>query len=283
MSDIPSNWRDPATVKNGIPIYSQAGDEEDLAEMQELVDMLRSNSGSPTDRIDPFRLPNRPNTFARRRGEERVLREFRRRFPRLGGMKILNISCGVGREAARLLEMGADDITLLDVSFPAVEYARDHLPLAYPDAELEFLVSTADVLPFEDRAFDLTVIYGSMHHYPDPGGFVAELTRVCDHAAILSEPAILGPAQGLLDLIGWNTEYGGVDSARLEQSAVRELFERRSWKVEVERFSHYYPKSLDSLGNSKRFVRGWYRGLRIADQLTPGFVHHAMNVFARRA
>ena len=80
-------------------------------------------------------------------------------------------------------------------------------------------------LPFQDISFDLLLVYASAHHYPDMGEFLREAHRVAKAVCLLAEPATLGPAQWILRRLRRSTEYGGVDTHRLNEGQVRHQVE----------------------------------------------------------
>lgn len=271
-------------TREGIPIFSEAGDTADLVEMAELVARLEARPDEAFPSLaHRFRLPTRRYDLGRARAEERSLRGFFFRFPRLAGLRILNVSCGVGREAQILLERGARELHLVDVSFPAVRYARRSFACFYPDRNLSFAVADAARLPYADGAFDLLLVYGSAHHYPNLDGFLSEAGRVARHVVLLAEPAHMGAAQWVLDRVGWNTEYGGLATRRLDESWLRERLEVHGFRCETERLFQYFPGRLDRFGESRLLVGGWFGLLRLLDLVTPRGVRHSLNAYGTRA
>lgn len=267
--------------RDGIPIFSEAGDPDDLAEMAELVEILEAKPEYAfSDLPEHFRLPNRPYHAGRAAAEQRSFRGFFDRCPELADLKILDISCGVGREAQILLSRGARRMTLLDVSFPAVRYARSRMERFFADRELSYAVGDAGALPFEDGSYDLVLVYASAHHYPDMPGFLAEARRVASRTVLLSEPAVMGLAQRFWDFVGWNTEYGGIDTHRLDERRLKQLSAELGMSCETERLSTYFPKVLDRFGHSRSLVSAWFLGLRLLDDLTPAGIKHSMNYYS---
>jgi len=94
-------------VREGIPIFSNGGNKNDLIEMENLVKQIESTPESEFSGVGMrFRLPNRKYSLGSRYSEEKIFRGFFRRFPDLSNLRILDLSCGVGREAHILLERG---------------------------------------------------------------------------------------------------------------------------------------------------------------------------------
>lgn len=94
-------------VREGIPIFSNSGNKNDLIEMKNLVKQLESTPESEFSDVGMrFRLPNCKYSLSSHYSEEKIFRGFFRRFRDLSNLRILDLSCGVGREAHILLERG---------------------------------------------------------------------------------------------------------------------------------------------------------------------------------
>lgn len=270
-------------VREGIPVFTEDGDVRDLEEMQHLVERLESMDETAfPDPAARFRLPNRPFSLARHRTEKRAFDKFFRKYTDLDSLRILDISCGVGREAQMLLAAGATDITLLDISFPAVAYTRKTFPLYYPDRRLLYCVSDAAQLPFPDNTFDLVLVYASAHHYPDFRRFLSEVTRVSARLCLISEPARIVPLEGMMRYTGWNTEYGGLDTHRFHERRLRNQLKGAGMRYEIQRRFQYFPKMFDPLGDVRPFVVVWFGFLRFMELVCGRWLGHSLNVFAER-
>lgn len=70
--------------------------------------------------------------------------------------KILDIGCGMGREAFCLSELGFS-VTGVDLSDTVIETARQ--TASSSGLDVEFIVSNGLDLPFEDAAFDVVIIW----------------------------------------------------------------------------------------------------------------------------
>jgi len=268
-------------IRSGIPVFSEAGDAEDLQEMAHLVSILESReSAAVQDRSALFRLPNRPFSLGRQYTETKAFKGFFSRFSQLSGMRILDISCGVGREAHLLIKHGARNVHLLDISYPAVAYAKKRFSALYPEVKFQYCVSDACLLPFPDHFFDVVLVYASAHHYPDLGKFIQESSRVAEHICLISEPAEIRPFRGLMRLLKWNTEYGRLDTRRFNVSNVKACFKEAGMSYEVERMFQYFPKAFDRLGNSKIFVALWFSFLKLLDIFFGRVIGHSLNIYA---
>lgn len=88
----------------------------------------------------------------------------------VGPRHVLEVGCGTGAFAERILrELGAD-VVALDVSPRMVELAHRR--------GIEAFVGTAEDLRFPDEAFDCAVANWVLHHVPDLERGLAEIARI---------------------------------------------------------------------------------------------------------
>ena len=113
------------------------------------------------------------------------LAEFVRSLP--GSGRVLDLGCGDGRLAA---ELGAEELTLADVSGVALERAGRRLP----DAR-SVLVQPDAPLPLEDSEFDLVLCAETIEHVRDVQLLISEVRRVLRPGGAL---ALTTPAHGRL-------------------------------------------------------------------------------------
>ena len=110
--------------------------------------------------------PNRPNL---------QLYEHIRGNTDLGGLKVLEVSCGHGGGAEYFARTQQPATYVgLDLNPEAIRTCqeRHHAP------GLSFQVGDAQQLPFADASFDVVFNVEASHCYPDFPGFVAEVARV---------------------------------------------------------------------------------------------------------
>jgi ubiquinone/menaquinone biosynthesis C-methylase UbiE len=91
------------------------------------------------------------------------------------GQRVLEVGCGIGKDARYLCENGIDYCGL-DYSFRSVRMAQDHLAFAGQSPRL--LNADAATLPFRDGSFDLAFSIGVLHHIADTPAGCRELLRV---------------------------------------------------------------------------------------------------------
>src|SRR5258705_11384691 len=96
-------------------------------------------------------------------------------FVSAGGLKVLEIGCGLGTDGAQFAEAGAD-YTGVDLTEAAIELARKRFELF--NLPGTFKTADAEHLDFEDESFDLVYSHGVLHHTPDTQKAIAEVHRV---------------------------------------------------------------------------------------------------------
>jgi ubiquinone/menaquinone biosynthesis C-methylase UbiE len=99
------------------------------------------------------------------------------------GMRILDVGCGGGQFARRLVDHFADiELVGVDLSPDQVARARSR---ASGRAQLSFVEGNALDLPFDADTFDLVYSVGSFKHWPDAEQGLRECARVAKKGAPL--------------------------------------------------------------------------------------------------
>lgn len=94
---------------------------------------------------------------------------------KLGGMKVLEVSCGHGGGASYLARtFRSAQYVALDLNPRGIEYCRSK----HTVPGLEFIQGDAMHLPFADGTFDIVINVEASHCYPDFRKFVQEVARV---------------------------------------------------------------------------------------------------------
>lgn len=96
-------------------------------------------------------------------------------FAGSGGLKVLEIGCGLGTDGARFASAGAD-YTGVDLTEAAIELARRRFELF--ELKGNFETADAENLQFADASFDVVYSHGVLHHTPDTARAVREIHRV---------------------------------------------------------------------------------------------------------
>ena len=267
---------------NEVPVFFEDQSvNEDLREMSKLVALMeRKIDGNFKEIAENFYLPNKKFSKAIQKTTTKSFRNLETFFPDLRNMRILNLSSGIGRDALFLVERGCGDLYLSDISLPAVAYSKKIFERYFPDLSLNYLVTDCAQIPYPDGFFDLVLVYGAIHHYPDIAAFVRETKRVSSNLCILSEPAVMGGMNWLLEAVGWNTEYGDVDTARIDEQEMRSLLAANGFDVEVERLWTYFPRALSRFSGNRYLLTSWFAFLAGLDRFLPG-TSHSINFFAR--
>ena len=91
------------------------------------------------------------------------------------GQRVVEIGCGSGRQTVPLLQLGCDVIGI-DLSEEMLISARKKVIQA--GGRADFIVATAECLPIRNSLADVAIIFGSLHHFPDPKASVAEAARL---------------------------------------------------------------------------------------------------------
>lgn len=113
-----------------------------------------------------------------KRHAERNIKLVERLFAKLdlsNTDRALEIGCGVGIVAAHLSKAHTMNIIGTDVDPEQIEVANSY----YADNHhLQFMEADATQLPFENGEFDMVLSLKVMHHVPDWGGALKEVSRV---------------------------------------------------------------------------------------------------------
>lgn len=100
-----------------------------------------------------------------------------------GGMRVLEVGCGTGRDSFRLARrLGNGELHMQDLSPAMVSVCRDKMAGYQKDlgfsCGLEYSASNASWLPYPDGYFDALFHFGGFNHFGDLKNAAAELTRV---------------------------------------------------------------------------------------------------------
>ena len=102
-----------------------------------------------------------------------------RAFPIAPGSRILEVGCGRGVALPRLAELCRPSrLVGIDIDGRLVNDAFERLERHGVDAEL--YVGDVRDMPFDDRAFDVVIDFGTCYHIDDPEAALLEIDRVLD-------------------------------------------------------------------------------------------------------
>ena len=103
---------------------------------------------------------------------------FARRYAQ--GKRVLDAGCGTGYGSAELAQAAAE-VTGVDISADAIEYAR----ASYPLSALRFLESSCIAMPLPPESFDVVVAFEVIEHLADYRQFLNECARVLTREGLL--------------------------------------------------------------------------------------------------
>jgi ubiquinone/menaquinone biosynthesis C-methylase UbiE len=257
--------------------------EADLEEMSAFAAMLRERRPSLTP-TDPacFRLPHRHvrSELAQEAVEIPWLQET---LGSLAGKKVLNVSCGLGRDADILIgRLGASDLTLCDISMSSLVYAREAVAEAFPACTLDAVQCSASELPWPDDTFDLVFVWASAHHYLDLDRFLGSACRVASSVVLAAEPAPLAGIDWFFRLVRFNAEYGGLPTARLDPEALRRAFSAHGFDSVWRRSNFYVYPLFDRIADVPGVIPAYAACLRAVSRIIPPRSRHGVSLVARR-
>lgn len=96
-------------------------------------------------------------------------------FASTKGLRVLEIGCGLGTDAAQFAQAGAD-YTGIDLTDAAIELAQKRFELF--NLPGTFQTDDAERLSFPNDSFDLIYSHGVLHHTPDINAAIGEIHRV---------------------------------------------------------------------------------------------------------
>ncbi|MCL5967263.1 MAG: methyltransferase domain-containing protein [Firmicutes bacterium] len=116
--------------------------------------------------------------------------------PKEGG-RALDLATGAGHVAVRLAGLGLQ-VTALDPTSAMLNEARDFA--RERGAEVDFVQSVAESLPFADGTFDVAVCRRAAHHFSDLAQALSETARVLKPGAVLGISDMTAPREAMSDL-----------------------------------------------------------------------------------
>jgi ubiquinone/menaquinone biosynthesis C-methylase UbiE/uncharacterized protein YbaR (Trm112 family) len=93
------------------------------------------------------------------------------------GNWLLDVGCAEGRSTFKMMDLDIN-IVGFDVSKALVRQAIDRYRAGSYKAKATFCVADASNFPFKNSSFNYVLIYGVLHHLPDPTAACKEVARV---------------------------------------------------------------------------------------------------------
>jgi SAM-dependent methyltransferase len=129
------------------------------------------------------------------------------------GSSLLDVGCAQGRTTFKLMDLPIQ-IVGFDVSKLSIRQAIARYRAGGHRAEGVFFVGDATRIPFVSRSFDHALLYGVLHHLPDPGAVCRQLADVLRPGGVYygteNNKTALRPAFELLQKVLpiWHEEAG---------------------------------------------------------------------------
>lgn len=156
-----------------------------------------------------------------------VLGEVRAAVAGLGAPRLLDLGCGTGALAERVLGVAPGaHLTCVDLSPRMAEAARARLA-----GRAEVLLGDAERLPFHDAGFDAAWCNDSFHHYPDPERAAFQAWRVLAPGGALVIGDAWQPAPARAVMNAWLPRSREGDVRIYSEAELRDIL--GAWFAEV--------------------------------------------------
>jgi ubiquinone/menaquinone biosynthesis C-methylase UbiE/uncharacterized protein YbaR (Trm112 family) len=173
------------------------------------------------------------------------------------GSWLLDVGCAQGRSTFKLMDLPIN-VVGFDVSKALVRQAMRRYQAGSFQAQASFCVADASRFPFKKASFNYVLVYGVLHHLPDPAAACKEIARV------LSAPGrYLGSENNrsafrrMFDILQrlkplWHEEAG--PEALVSHQLISEAFRGTDLEIETHT-SVYLPPHLVNLLSEKTAYR----------------------------
>ncbi len=157
----------------------------------------------------------------------------------IAGRAVLDVCCGSGMDAEFLCRAGAR-VVGVDISLGALCGAQERARRY--GLQYDLIVADAECLPFRDRAFEVAFVHDGLHHLSDPRAGLAEMLRVAEKAALITEPArALATAVGVRVGIAEAVEESGNRVHRFAEGELRRAFAGAGYnRARFRRYAMFY-------------------------------------------
>ena len=156
-----------------------------------------------------------------------VLGEVRATVAGLAAPRLLDLGCGTGALAERVLGVAPGaHLTCVDLSPRMAEAARARLA-----GRAEVLLGDAERLPFHDAGFDAVWCNDSFHHYPDPERAAFQAWRVLAPGGALVIGDAWQPAPARAVMNAWLPRSREGDVRIYSEAELRDIL--GAWFAEV--------------------------------------------------
>jgi ubiquinone/menaquinone biosynthesis C-methylase UbiE len=136
----------------------------------EIKSMMVQNKKAEIDFFDKFGVQLDYDVFDEK-GYKRIIDEFLQYFTITPGMKVLDFGCGTGAFTARFSSFPFE-LYGIDISSECIRYASKKYPT------INFKTGDVEHTGFENDTFDIVLMSGLLHHFPDFFRVVSEAKRI---------------------------------------------------------------------------------------------------------
>jgi len=181
------------------------------------------------------------------------------------GKRVLDIGCAEGRSTFKIIDLNIN-IVGFDISKNLVRQAINRYRKDKYSAKATFFAADATSLPFVDNAFDYVLIYGVLHHVPDPEKTCHEVARVLKQGGLyFGSENNVSVFRKIFDLLQkiyplWHEEAG--PEALISQQRLCQFFQGTNVHINIKN-SVFLPPHLLNLMSEKLA----YRCLSISDRI----------------
>ena len=131
--------------------------------------------------VDYTTVTETPGVKASKEQIKRLYQRYRFALEFCHGKEVLEVACGSGQGLGYLANK-AKKVVGGDIDENNLQFARDY----YRDRNaIELRILDAQSLPFEDKSFDVIILYEAIYYLKDPQNFIVEAARVLRSGGIL--------------------------------------------------------------------------------------------------
>lgn len=151
---------------------------------------------------------------------------------------LLDIGCGTGQFSISIIKSGiADKVFGIDISQKMIDYAKRNVIISgIATKKIDFINTSADVLPFSNDSCDYVTCLNSFHHYPNPDQVLAEIKRILRNGGKL---LILDPFKDNIIRLSWSWILKAIfregQVSYYSQKEINEILLRNGFNVKMQK------------------------------------------------
>jgi SAM-dependent methyltransferase/uncharacterized protein YbaR (Trm112 family) len=165
---------------------------------------------------------------------------------------LLDVGCAQGRSTFKLADLPLN-IVAFDISKRLVRQAINRYRSGNYRAKITFFVADAIRFPLVDESVDYILVYGVLHHLPDPGRACQEITRLLkpggSYFGVENNPTVFRSGFDLLQKLIpiWHEEAG--PQALMADADFQEWFRGNGMRIDTYTTVFVPPHLINLLGN----------------------------------